>query len=141
MKNVNPATAATNWATGMANSGAKMTAGVNAVSEAPSVAAIAAIPRMVQGIQQAAADGRIATGLQRVTLQQWQQAMIQKGVARVSAGATAAKPKMQNFFTQFIPYLQQGVQQLPPRGDINQNIQRAVSMMQHNAGFKYTPGG
>lgn len=140
MKNVSPATAAANWSTGMAGAGTKMTAGVNAVTEAPSTAAIAAIPRMVQGIQAAAASGKIEAGLRRVTLQQWQQAMIQKGVARVSAGATAAKPKMQNFFTQFLPYLQQGVQQLPPRGDINQNIQRAVSMMQHNAGFVYTPG-
>jgi len=137
VKNVSPATAASNWATGMANSGAKMTAGVNAVTEAPSVAAIAAIPRMVQGIQNAAANGKIQAGLQRVTLQSWQQSMIQKGVGRVSAGATNAKPKMQAFFTQFIPFLQQGVAALPPRGDINQNIQRAVSMMQHNSQFKY----
>ena len=137
MKNVNPAQAATNWQNGMANSSAKLTAGVQAVTEAPSVAAIAAIPRMVQGIQAAAADGRIQAGLQRVTLQQWQNAMIQKGVTRIAAGAQAAKPKMQNFFTQFLPFLATGVAQLPPRGDINQNIARAVNMMQYNATFKY----
>lgn len=141
MKNVSPATAATNWAAGMNNASAKITAGVNAVSEAPSVAAIAAIPRMVQGIQQAAASGKIQAGLARVSLQMWQQAMLQKGLTRVGAGATAAKPKMQNFFTQFLPYLAAGVQQLPPRGDINANIARAVQMMNYNAGFKYTPGG
>ena len=139
MKNVSPAQAATNWSNGMANASAKMTAGVNAVTEAPSVKAIEAIPRMVQGIQAAAASGKIAAGLGRVTLQSWQQAMIQKGVNRVAAGATQAKPKVQNFFTQFLPFLQQGVAALPPRGDTNQNIQRAVAMMQYNHGFKYSP--
>lgn len=139
MKNISPQTAASNWATGMGNASAKIQAGVQAVTEAPSVAAIAAIPRMVQGIQQAAADGRIQAGLQRVSLQSWQQSMINKGLNRIGAGATAAKPKMQNFFTQFLPYLANGVSQLPPRGDINANIQRAVAMMQYNSQFKYQP--
>lgn len=139
MKNVSPQQAATNWVNGMQNASAKMTAGVQAVSVAPSEAAISAIPRMVQGIQAAAASGKIEAGLRRVTLTGWQQAMIQKGVVRVAAGATAAKPKSVNFFTQFLPFLQQGVGQLPPRGDVNANIQRAVAMMQYNHGFKYTP--
>jgi hypothetical protein len=141
MKNISAAQAATNWAAAMANSSAKMTAGVQAVTEAPSVAAIAAIPRMVQGIQAAAADGRIQRGLQRVTLQAWQQAMINKGITRVATGATNAKPKVQAFMTQFLPFLQQAVATLPPRGDVNQNIQRAVAMMQANAQFKYQPTG
>lgn len=139
MKNISPAAFATNWQNGMANSSAKMTAGINAVTEAPSVAAIAAIPRMVQGIQAAANDGRIARGLAGVTLQMWQQAMLNKGINRVSAGATQAKPKVQAFAAQFLPFLQQGVSQLPPRGDVNQNIQRAVAMMQYNSQFKYQP--
>jgi hypothetical protein len=137
MKNVQPSVAAANWVAGMNNATAKITAGVNAVTEAPSTAAIAAIPRMVQGIQQAAADGRIQAGLARVTLPMWQQAMLTKGVNRVGAGATAAKPAMQNFFTQFLPFLNNAVQALPPRGDINANIQRAVAMMQANSQFKY----
>lgn len=139
MKNINPATAATNWANGMSQSSAKMAAGIQAVTVNPAEQAIAAIPRMVQGIQQAASDGRIEAGLRRVTLQSWQTAMLQKGVNRVPAGATAAKPKMQGFFTQFLPFLQTGVAQLPPRGDHNQNVQRAVAMMNYNHTFKYQP--
>ena len=139
MKNISAAQAAKNWQNGMANSSAKMTAGINAVTEAPSTAAIAAIPRMVAGIQQAAASGKIQAGLARVSLQMWQQAMIQKGVTRVAAGATAAQPKVQAFMTAFLPFLQQGVASLPPRGDTQQNIQRAVAMMNYNHGFKYQP--
>ena len=139
MKNVTPAQAATNWQSGMANSSAKLIAGVQAVTEAPSTKAIEAIPRMVQGIQAAAASGKIAAGLGRVSLQSWQKSMIDKGAPRVAAGATAAKPKVQNFFQQFLPFLATGVSQLPPRGDVNQNIQRAVSMMQYNSQFKYQP--
>jgi len=137
MKNITPAAFASNWQNGMANCSAKMTAGINAVTVNPAESAIAAIPRMVQGIQAAAASGKIEAGLRRTTLQSWQQNMINKGVNRVSQGATTAKPKVQAFAAQFLPFLQQGVSQLPPRGDVNQNIQRAVAMMQYNSGFKY----
>jgi len=141
MKNVSPEQAASNWANGMANSGTKMAAGVNAVTVNPAEQAIAAIPRMLQGIQQAAADGRIEAGLRRTTLQSWKNNMVNKGVQRVAAGATTAKPKVQAFFGQFLPYLKTGVESLPPRGDRNQNIQRAVAMMNYNADFKYRPAG
>lgn len=141
MKNIDPATFASNWQTGMANSSAKMTAGINAVTVNPAEQAIAAIPRMVQGIQAAAANGSIEAGLRRVTLSAWKNAMIQKGVNRVAAGAQTAKPKVQAFASQFLPFLKTGVDQLPPRGDVNQNIQRAVLMMQYNHSFKYTPSG
>lgn len=139
MKNLSATTVADNWQKGMANSGAALTAGVQAVTENPAQAAIAAIPRMVQGIQQAMADGRIERGLNRVTLQSWQQAMIQKGAPRIATGAANAKPKMVAFFTQLLPYVAQVQQSLPPRGDTQQNIQRAVAMMQGMAQFKYQP--
>lgn len=137
MKNVSASQAADNWANGMSNSSAKMIAGIKAVTENPAAKAADAIPRMVQGIQQAAADGRIARGLARVTLQSWQNDMLTKGVTRVGAGASGAKPKVAAFFTQFLPYLQAGVQQLPARGDYSANKARAIAMMDYNHNFVY----
>lgn len=138
-----PATAATNWANGMSNATAKITAGVNAVSVAPTQLAAQAANRMLAGIQAAVSSGKWQARLQAVTLQDWQQAMLNKGVPRVASGAQAAKPKFQTFLQQFLPYLQTGVQQMnaqQPRGDLEANIARATFMMRYNASFKQTGG-
>lgn len=130
--------AATNWATGMSQAGTKMTAGINAVTEAPTAKAAARADAYLAGVQRAVANNKWQSGLLAVSLQSWKSAMIDKGVGRASSGAQQAKPKVVAFMTQFLPYLQQGVQALAatPRGDLQTNIQRAVTMMQHNANFK-----
>lgn len=134
---ITPQQAATNWAAGMSAAGAKAKAGVQAVTESPASRAILAIPRQVQGVIDAANSGRTQAGLQTVTLQSWQNAYINKGLPRMASGAQDAKPKMANFMTQFLPFVANNVAQLPPRGDLQTNIQRAVAMMNLNAGFKY----
>lgn len=134
-----PQAAAQSWANGMQNSTQKITAGVNAVTQSPTASAANAVDRMVAGIQRAAASGKIQAALNAVSLQDWKDAMINKGVPRVAGGAVAAKPKMQNFLQQFLPYLASGVSQLnstQPRGELEQNIQRSVFMQRYNAAFK-----
>lgn len=130
--------AATNWKNGMSNSGTKLTAGVNAVTQSPTAKAAQAVDRMVAGIQRAAQSGKIAAALNAVSLQDWKDAMINKGVPRVAAGASAAVPRVQAFFQQFLPYLAAGVQQLEsqPRGDLETNIARSAFMQRYNAAFK-----
>lgn len=139
MAMVTPQQAAANWATGMGNSSEKMKAGINAVTEAPTAKAAARIDAMVAGVQRAAASGKTRDALLAVSLQSWKDDMLNKGVGRASAGAQQAKPKVQAFMTQFIPWLQSGVAALAstPRGDLETNIARATSMMRHNAQFKY----
>lgn len=134
-----PSQAALNWKNSMANVSQKMEAGVNAVTVSPTEVAAQNVDRMVQGIIKARDEGRIQAGLRSVSLPQWQQAMKSKGIPRVAQGAAAAIGKMQSFMDQFLPYLQSGLQQLQatPRGDLQQNIGRAVQMMQYNAQFKY----
>lgn len=138
MRQLSPQQVAKNWQNGMANSTEKLKAGVMAVTEAPTAKAAQAVDRQVAGVQRAAASGKTAAALNRVTLPEWQNAMINKGAARVAAGAAAAVGKMQAFMSEFLPYLQQGVQQLSamPRGDLEQNIARANFMMRYNAGFR-----
>lgn len=131
-------TVANSWAQGMSTAGEKIKAGVNAVTESPTAKAAARADAYMAGVQRAIASGKWQAALQAVTLQDWKTSMIDKGVTRIAAGAAAAKPKFQQFMTEFLPYLQQGVQQLQsmPRGDIEQNIQRAVTMMRWNSGFR-----
>ena len=136
-----PAVAAQNWSTGMQNATQKITQGVNAVTVAPTSLAAQAVDRMVAGIQRAAATGKIQAALQAVSLTDWKEAMLNKGVPRIAQGATAAKGKMQAFLTQFLPHIQAGLAQIDstmPRGELEQNINRAVAMMRHNASFRKT---
>lgn len=127
---------AKNWARGMAGSGDKLRAGVQGVTENPAAKAAMAIDRQVQGVIRAAQDGTTAAGLGRVTLQGWQKDMIEKGIPRIAAGAATAEPKVAQFAAEFIPYLQAGMAQLPPRGGLEENLQRASSMARHNAAFR-----
>ena len=64
--------------------------------------------------------------------------MLTKGLPRIASGAAQAEPKFQAFMSEFMPHIEQGLRQLQgmPRGDLNQNIQRMVAMVQHNARFR-----
>lgn len=136
MPNLNAQQVADAWAAGMASAGTKMKNGVMAVTQSPMEAAANAVDRQVAGVQRAAAEGRTQAALRAVSTQSWQNSYINKGIPRIQQGASAAKPKMAAFLTQFLPAQDAIRQSLPARGDINQNIQRAVQMMTQTATLK-----
>lgn len=129
---------ANKWANNLSASTQAIQQGVQAVTVSPTQQAAANPQAYLAGVQKAVSSGKWQNSLQRVSLADWQQAMIQKGIPRVASGATAAKGKFANFMQQFLPWVQQGQQQLAtmPRGTLEQNIQRAVFMMNHNAQFQ-----
>lgn len=129
------------WASAMSNSTEKIKAGVQAVTVAPTALAAAAVDRQVAGVIRARDSGKTQANLLAVSLQSWQSSFINKGLTRIGTGATNAIGKMTAFMQQFLPAQQAIVAGLPPRGDLNQNIQRAVQMMTQTAGWKYTPQG
>lgn len=132
-----PQQVAQKWSRNLQSSGASIQAGVMAVTTAPSQAAIKQQDVMVQNFTQSVASGKWARNLGKVTLQDWQNAVVNVGIPRITSGAAKAQPKMADFMTQFLPYVQQGVQKLQatPRGTLDQNINRAVTMIRHNAAF------
>lgn len=134
----NPATVAKQWADRLGASGQKIREGVEAVQESPMEKAAARTDAWVQGVQRARDDGSYERGLRSVTLAQWKQAMIDKGLNRIGSGAQAAVPKMQQFLSRFLPYVAQGQEMLKsrPRGDLATNIGRMVAMVEHLANFK-----
>lgn len=136
MAQLNPTQAAANWRKGMAASGDKFKAGVQAVTESPTAKAAMAIDRQVQGVIAAAQSGKTQRALNAVTLESWKNDMINKGATRISTGAATAEPKVAQFMNEFFPHLQAGIAQLPPRGDLEQNLQRAAAMARHNAAFQ-----
>lgn len=132
----NPQQAADNWANGMANAGTKMRAGIEAVTTNPMETAAGRVDAYVAGVQRAASNGKYQAGLRRVTLQDWKRAMIDKGLGRIAGGAQAGKPKMQQFLAEFLPYVETVKASLPPRGSLDQNIQRMIQQVQGNAAFR-----
>src|SRR5581483_3270005 len=84
----------------------------------------------------AASQDKWARRVAAVTVTDWQEAAISKGVPRIGAGAQAAIPKMQAFLQQFLPFQESIVNSLPPRGDLNANVNRMVQMVTKTAQFK-----
>ncbi len=134
-----PNTIATLWANRLQAAQAEITAGVQAVTEAPGAKAAAKADVWIARVT--ASRPKWIRNVSAVTLPQWQQAMIQKGIPRVGPGAQAAIPKMTQFFTQFLPYVEQGAATVRamPNATLQDGIARAVAMIQHNANFVRQP--
>lgn len=128
-----PTVAAQKWATNLAAAGPSIQAGIQAVQTAPG--ALAARQKNVWVANTTASVDKWARKVSAVSLSDWQQAAIQKGLPRIASGAQAAQPKMQQFLTAFLPYVERGVSALPPRGGLEQNIARSAAMIRHNAQF------
>ena len=114
--------AAAKWAQNLAASTQRIQAGVQGVSTAPGQAA--AHQKGVWASNVAAAQDKWASRVAAVTLGEWQQATITKGIPRIASGATAAQPKMMAFMTQLLPFIASQKGSLPARGGLEQNIAR-----------------
>lgn len=122
------------WSTNLAGSAQAITDGVNRVTQAPGVAAVAQKAAYVAGVQ-ANAD-KWGRNTAAVSLQEWQQATISKGVPRIASGATAAEPKFEAFMGKLLPFIDGEVRKLPPRGGLEQNINRATMFMRGMTKFQ-----
>lgn len=129
-----PAAAAQRWATNLAAATQAITDGVNAVTVAPGAAAARNKAAWVQNTP-AAAD-KWATNTAKVTKEEWQSAMTTKGIPRIGPGAQASQPKMQAFLQTFLPFVDNVVAGLPPRGNLEQNIARSAAFARKVATFR-----
>lgn len=136
MAAMSPNDVATRWAQNLGAATSRITAGVQAVQQAPGAKAAAQKQVYVQNVT-AAAD-KWASRVSAVSLGTWQQDMINKGVSRVGPGATAAVPKMTAFMSQLLPYIDSQKASLPARGNLDQNISRMTSWVRAMSNFKYT---
>lgn len=106
MANLTPEQIADKWAQRLSNAQTDIQNGVMNVTVAPTAKAAKNPQKYLLGVQNAVNSGKWAKSLNNVTLQQWQESMITKGLPRVSQGAQAAKSKMSNFMTRLLPYQQ-----------------------------------
>lgn len=81
-----------------------MTIGVNAVTEAPGKAAAAKQAKMRANLLKSIDDGTWAQRVGAVTLAEWKEQMLTKGLPRVAAGIDGAAAKTEDFFAQLFAY-------------------------------------
>ncbi len=128
------ATIAANWAQRLGASTTKIQAGVQAVTVSPGQAAAANKSGYVQGV--AANADKWGRNVAAVSLSTWQQDTINKGLPRISTGATAAQPKMEAVMAKMIPYINSGLTQLPKRAGLDANIARMDAWARYMAKFQ-----
>lgn len=128
MPRMSPAELAAKWSQKYGASGEAYKAGVSKVTENPAQQAIAAQDRMVQGFNDAVTSGKWAAGLQKVTLASWKQAATEKGAPAIAAAARVGADKVARAEQIMGPIRDSIVASLPPRGDINQNLERSRQM-------------
>ena len=127
------------WSKNLKASTQEIIKGVDRVTEAPSQLAIAQQEKMLAKLVEAIQDGRWAAGLEKVSLQDWKDAMKNKGVQRVSAGVDGASQKMRDFGAWLIPRVEEGQAKLSnmPSITLEDNIQRMVTFVRHMSEQKF----
>lgn len=135
MAKVTPDQGAAKWARNLSAATQDITTGVQGVREAPGLAAARSKALWLQQVT-ASAD-KWARRVSAVSLDEWQRSMIEKGIPRIGQGAQSAIPKMTAFLADFLPYVQQGVDNLRnmPKGGVENGIARASAMIRHNAAY------
>jgi hypothetical protein len=128
------ATAAAKWAQNFGASGQRWADGINGVTVAPGQLAARQKNLWVQNT--AAAADRFAANSAKVSLADWQQTSIAKGQGRLASGAQAAQGKVENAFVRLFPHIASVRSSLPPRGDLEANINRAAAFARGMAKFK-----
>lgn len=133
------ATVSSKWSNNLTNAADTIRAGVNAVQQAPGVAAAAAQNTMRARILAAIDSGKWAANVSAVSLSSWKNSMLTTGLSRISDGARKGQPKMQAFLNQFLPYVarvQQEVRAMPNASDADRE-QRMIANKRLMQQFKY----
>jgi hypothetical protein len=129
------AQAQANWQGSSGRATTDYVAGVTGTTKDQAGLAVAAGARYIQGVQDAYSSGRWAAGIQRGGTTYWKQRTEAKA-ANYSAGYAAGVGNYGAAAQKVMAAIAQGVANLPPRGDINQNLQRSASLATYLHGLK-----
>lgn len=103
----NPQRALEKWKARMAASATEAKEGVQGVQVAPTQLAAQAADKYIANVNRAFSEGRFQAGCGRVSLQDWQQAMITKGIPNMANGAQKISASSQKAMQDVIAFAQQ----------------------------------
>jgi len=120
---------ATRWGAGLKGSVERIRSGVERVTESPGKAAAAKSDKWHTAISSTATKDKWARRIGEMSLEDWQRAMIQKGVNRIATGVDEAQPKMVVYGEKLIAHQNTLLGQLDSMPDLTleDSIARATS--------------
>lgn len=130
-----PAQTARKWRDRLKGSTTQIREGVEGVTENPADAAAAAADKWLDRV--ANSRERFISGLSRVTLDDWKQATIQKGIPRIAAGADAAEGEVEQFQAELMTFQATIDRELAAMPDVTMedSIARATHQMRRMSEF------
>lgn len=132
MANVSSNDGAAKWAARAQAAAGDWQSGVQAVTVSPPQLAAKSADLWLSQLQ--ASKAKYVRNAGAVTAAEWIAQTISKGASRYPQGVAAAQGKYEQVAAKLYPYLRQA--NLPARGGLEANIQRAVAQMRHNANFQ-----
>lgn len=130
------------WLRSMQGAGQNYTEGIQSVQTHPGVQAAKNVNGYQNGVARAVANGKWQRNVQRGSLQDWQNAAVQKGAARLAQGAQAALPKVvaaQEMVGQMVDRANAAIANMP-RDTTAARIARSQVFLQHMAKQGETSG-
>lgn len=115
-----------------------MANGVQRVTTSPMEKAAQKADKMKANLVKAIDNGKWQAGLRKVSLSEWQQKMIDKGIPRIAQGIDDASAKVIAFADKLLPHIDKGVAEVEKMPDVTleHSIARATHFIKHMAAFK-----
>lgn len=126
------------WGTNLKSSSDSIVRGVEAVTKAPTLSAAEKQDKMLANLKKSVESGKWAAGLKRVTLAEWQSAMKERGIPRISGGVDGAQDRMALFGEELMAYqstLSATIAKMPDV-TLEDSINRAVAQIRGMSNFK-----
>lgn len=112
--------------------------GVDRITDNPCEAAARKQDKMLANITDSITNGKWARNLRRVSLSDWKEKMVTKGIPRIATGIDGAAAKTIAFAEDLLPHVDAGVNKVKAMPDlsIEDSINRASTFIRHMADFK-----
>jgi hypothetical protein len=143
MVKVTPQEGAQKWAQRLTAAVEDIRRGVQKVTESPTQKAAEKKDKWVAELQRAAQEGRWEAGLRSVSLDEWKNTMLSKGLARIPDGARAAQGKYAQVAENLYRYIEDGQRRVQSMPDVTleQRIQRMVEFIRYMSQYKKPAAG
>jgi len=112
--------------------------GVERVATAPGMAAAAKQDKMKAKLNAAIDDGTWASRVSKVSKEDWQDKMINKGIPRISGGLDASQSKIVDFASQLLPHIDKAKDKIAKMPDLTleDSISRMTTFTREMSKFK-----
>ncbi len=123
-----PTSATQKWLRNLKASGPSATDGANSVDVAPGQQAAAQQEKMLTNLTEAVNSGKWARNVAAVSLTEWKEAYIKKGIPAMQRGADMGQSKMQDYLQFAFPVIEQLQNEIAnmPDGSLEDSIARSA---------------